>query len=54
MSDKYIAVDSIPHTIIYRCDDRACGKYHEFVKFATTVRHSEAAQIARALNAVES
>jgi len=48
---KYIAVDGyggIP-SIIKRCDDKACNKWHEWVTLGRA-RYYEASQIAKAMN----
>ena len=52
--DRYIAVDSFPVSIIRKCTDRACDKYHEWVRLDSRAAFYDVAQIAKAMNEMES
>lgn len=50
---NYIAVDSKPASIIKRCRDRSCDRYHEWVRFDMRAGYYDARLIADALNEKE-
>lgn len=53
-SPKYIAVDGRSvQSIIKKCDDRSCDKYHEWVQLSPRASRWDSEQIAKAMNAME-
>ena len=50
---KYIAVEGRVPSIIKRCDDRSCDKYHTWIDLDSSDSFYDAAQIAKAMNLMD-